>query len=88
MATIKDLIKANLVSNGTELIWKRRQAKLIHTALINANGAIITSDGAIHKTPSGAAKHLNSNKPVDGWNTWKVKSTGKALSELRKNLIS
>ena len=88
MATIKDLLKANLVTGGTELIWKRNKAKQTHTALINANGTIITSDGAIHKTPSGAAKHLNSDKPVDGWNTWKVKSTGKALSELRKNLIS
>ena len=48
MATIKDLIKANLVSGGTELIWKRKQAKQTHTALINANGTIITSDGAIH----------------------------------------
>lgn len=86
MATIKDLIKANLVSNGTELVWKRRQAKLIHTALINANGTIITSDGAIHKTPSGAAKHLNENKPVDGWNVWKIKDTGRSLSELRDNL--
>lgn len=86
MASIKDLLKANLVTGGTELIWKRRQAKKIHTALINSNGTISTSDGVIHKTPSGAAKHLNGNKPVDGWNTWKIKSTGQALSELRKNL--
>ncbi len=86
MASVKDLLKANLVTGGTELIWKRRQAKQIHTALINSNGTISTSDGVIHKTPSGAAKHLNGNKPVDGWNTWKIKSTGQALSELRKNL--
>ena len=59
MATIKDLLKANLVTGGTELIWKRRQAKQTHTALINANGTIITSDGAIHKTPSGAANKVD-----------------------------
>jgi hypothetical protein len=86
MASIYDLLKANLVSAGTELIWKRKQAKQTHTALINSNGTISTSDGVIHKSPSGAAKHLNGNKPVDGWNTWKIKSTGRALSELRKNL--
>jgi hypothetical protein len=86
MATIKDLLKANLITGGAELIWKRSKAKQTHTALINANGTILTSDGAIHKTPSGAAKHLNGDKPVDGWNTWRVKSTGKTLSELRKNL--
>jgi hypothetical protein len=88
MATIKDLIKANLVTGGTELIWKRTKAKQTYTALINSNGTISISDGTIHKTPSGAAKHLNSNKPVDGWNAWKVKSTGQTLSELRKNLVT
>jgi hypothetical protein len=86
MTTIKDLLKANLITGGTELIWKRSKAKQTYTAVINTNGTILTSDGAIHKTPSGAAKHLNGDKPVDGWNTWRVKSTGKTLSELRKNL--
>lgn len=52
------------------------------------NGTITTSDGAIHKTPSGAAKHLNGNKPVDGWHTWKIKSSGVRLSELRENFSS
>ena len=86
MTTIKDLLKANLITGGTELIWKRSKAKQTYTAVINTNGTILTSDGVIHKTPSGAAKHLNGDKPVDGWNTWRVKSTGKTLSELRKNL--
>ena len=88
MANIKDLLRANLVVGGTELFWKRTKAKQTFTAVLNSNGTITTSDGAIHKTPSGAAKHLNDNKPVDGWNTWRVKSSGKRLSELRENLSS
>ena len=86
MASIRDLLKANLVTSGTQLIWKRSKTKQTHTASINANATITTSDGVIHKTPSGAAKHLNGNKPVDGWIAWKIKDTGQSLLELRNNL--
>jgi hypothetical protein len=53
---------------------------------LNADGTITTTDGKKHKTPSGAAKHLNGNKPVDGWLAWKVKSSGLSLSTLRENI--
>lgn len=88
MVTIKDLLKSNLVVGGAELVWKRTKTKQTFTAVLNSNGTITTSDGAIHKTPSGAAKHLNGNKPVDGWHTWKIKSSGVRLSELRENFSS
>ena len=86
MATIRDLLKAGFVSNGTELVWVRKKSQEKHTALIDAKGFIITSDGKIHKTPSGAAKHVNGNKPIDGWNAWKLKSTNETLSNLRNKL--
>jgi hypothetical protein len=88
MVSIKDLLRSNLVVGGAELIWKRTKTKQTFIAVLNSNGTITTSDGAIHKTPSGAAKHLNGNKPVDGWNTWKIKSSGISLSELREKLSS
>lgn len=88
MASLKDLLNSKLISGGTELFWKRTKAKETFTAILNSNGTITTEDGATHKTPSGAAKHLNGNKPVDGWNTWKVKGTGQKLSELRERLNS
>lgn len=87
MANIKDLLKAGLVQDGTELIWNRKVAKQKHIATINLKGTITTADGSVHKTPSGAAKHLNSNKPIDGWNAWKLKDGGFSLSELRSKLI-
>jgi hypothetical protein len=31
-----------------------------------------------------AAKHLNGNKPVDGWLVWKIKNTGQSLASLRQ----
>ena len=83
MSKIKDLIASGAVSTGQELIWNRRVAKQIHTATVNPDGSITTSDGMKHKTPSGAAKHLNGGKPVDGWLAWKVKDSGESLGSLR-----
>lgn len=83
MANLKDLIRLGLISPGTEIVWQRRVAKVSHSAVIDGNGIITTSDGISHKTPSGAAKHLNKNKPVDGWIAWKLKSNKVSLSELR-----
>ncbi len=84
MASTIDLIKEGLLNPGEQLVWNRRLAKQLHIATVNADGSITTADGVKHKTPSGAAKHLNGNKPVDGWLAWKVKSTGSSLSSLRK----
>ena len=83
MASTKDLIKSGLLQPGQELIWNRRVAKQVHLATVNQDGSITTADGVKHKTPSGAAKHLNGNKPVDGWLAWKIKSTGDSLASLR-----
>jgi len=83
MSKLIDLINAGLVTSGEELIWIRRVAKKQHLAVVNADGSISTEDGKTHRTPSGAAKHLNGNKPVDGWLAWKIKRTGVSLGSLR-----
>lgn len=86
MSKVVDLINNGSLIVGQELIWNRRVAKQIHLAIVNQDGSIITADGVKHKTPSGAAKHLNGNKPVDGWLAWKVKSNLVSLAELRAKL--
>lgn len=53
-------------------------------ARLREDGAIVTEDGSAHKSPSGAARHLNGNKPIDGWNVWVVVASGKRLSEIRE----
>ena len=83
MSKLVDLVKMGLLTAGQELIWNRRVTKQIHLATINEDGSITTSDGVKHKTPSGAAKHLNGNRPVDGWLAWKLKSTGESLASQR-----
>lgn len=83
MLKVVDLIKRGSIGVGEELIWTRRVARESHIAIVNEDGSITTSDGVKHKTPSGAAKHLNGNKPVDGWLAWKVKKSGTSLGSLR-----
>ena len=81
--SLSELIKSGGLFAGQEIIWNRRVAKQIHLAIVNQDGSITTFDGIKHKTPSGAAKHLNGGKPVDGWLAWKVKDSGKSLASLR-----
>ena len=83
MTTTKDLLKAGILNEGDTLIWKRRVQGITHEARINNDGTIETSDGKKHKTPSGAAKHLNNDKPVDGWIAWRLKHSGVQLITLR-----
>ena len=83
MPIVKDLIASGALTTGQELIWNRRVLNQIHTAIINSDGSFTTSDGKKHKTPSGAAKHLNGGKPVDGWLVWRVKNSGESLASLR-----
>ena len=87
MTSMKHLLESGLVSAGDKLVWSRRVMKSSHEAVVNEDGTITTSDGKKHKTPSGAAKHLNQNKPVDGWIAWKHVKSGNKLSELRSESL-
>lgn len=85
MYVLNDLIREGLLKVGEVLVWERKGAK--HTAKVLNNGRIETSDGMTHKTPSGASKHLNDGKSVDGWLMWKTTSNGDKLCDLRNELI-
>lgn len=85
MTTISDLIENGLIDVGDILIWKRPSLSETHTAVVQANGTLVTEDGVAHKTPSGAAKHF-SQKPIDGWNTWKIGESKVSIGSLRSKL--
>ena len=86
MANTKDLLRAGLLKENEKLIWKRSVQGSTHEAYVSPDGLIHTVDGKSHRTPSGAARHLNGNKPVDGWIAWRVKSSNESLAELRSKL--
>lgn len=80
--TLTQLLHLGKLQEGTVLVWRRKREGSVHRATVTRNG-IKTADGAIHKSPSGAAKHLNGNKAVDGWKCWRIESTNKLIDELR-----
>ena len=84
MKTLEDLIKSGVLSIGEKLVWVRRSLGIKHVAILNQDGSITTADGKVHRSPSGAAKHLNNSKPVDGWIAWKVEKTKTSLSKYRE----
>ena len=84
MANLRDLLKTGLLHSGDKLIWKRRVSGSTHSAEITASGEIVLQDGTKHRTPSGAAKHLNGGKSVDGWLVWRLVRTSAPLGDLRK----
>lgn len=81
---LTELISQGLLKDGDVVVWKRRSGSV--EATIKPPGLLVTADSVKHKTPSGAAKHLNGDKPVDGWLAWRLKSTGKPISSLRDAL--
>ena len=83
MAKISDLIDEGILAVGTRIVWHRRGGNNF-SAEVLANGIIKTSDGRLHKSPSGAARSLV-GRPVDGWAVWRT-SDGRPLSELRLKL--
>ena len=87
MTTILDLIQGNCLKDGDRLVWSRKSLQLAHVATVLATGVIMTVDGAIHKSPSGAAKHLG-NRPVDGWLAWKLEGSGESLASVRERFLS
>jgi hypothetical protein len=84
VANVSDLIEQGILPIGTILVWKRRGGKNF-TAEVLENGLIRTSDGRVHKSPSGAARSLV-GRPVDGWAVWRT-INNETLSELRSKLI-
>lgn len=81
--SISELIHRGKLTEDSVLVWNRKREGSVHRATIL--GVLIrTADGKLHKSPSGAAKHLNGNKPIDGWKCWRIESSNKLLDELRK----
>lgn len=85
MTSISDLITSGHLEPGQMIRFSRRNSKISHEALIQPDGTILTEDGKTHKTPSGAAKHFI-NRPIDGWNAWKIGFSQVSLADLRAQL--
>lgn len=86
MKKLEELVLKGLLKEDAILVWRRKSVGVVHRARVVKQGLIETQDGVLHKTPSGAAKHLNAGKPVDGWLAWRIEQSGRTLSELRESV--
>jgi len=88
MSSLRDLLKAGLISSGDDLVWKKQNSSLTFTAKVLESGKIETSDGVAHASPSMAARHVNMGISTNGWRVWQVAKSKQSLSDLRSFLNS
>ena len=81
LINLKSLIDGGKVRPGETVVMRRRQGSA-RSAKINADGTLTTDDGKVHRSPSGAAKHLV-GRSIDGWTAWRLPD-GRTLDELRE----
>jgi len=78
---LADLIVNGRLHLGQRLVWRRRNLKQVHHAVLVEGGRLRLDDGSVHATPSSAATALAGNQQ----NGWKVFATedGTLLKDLR-----
>lgn len=79
--TLAPLLADGRLSAGQPLIWRRRNLRQEHRAVVQADGMLRLEDGSTHKTPSSAATHLARNQQ-NGWKAWATED-GTLLKNLR-----
>lgn len=86
---ISDLLEAELLQAGDELVWQRPRLGVTYKASVLENGAIELSDGQTYASPSLAAMRAAGIQAYDGWYAWKVpRLSGVLLHELRKEFAA
>jgi Restriction Enzyme Adenine Methylase Associated/Archaeal holliday junction resolvase (hjc) len=84
---ISDLLEADLLEAGDELVWHRRAEQ--HHATVSENGALHLQDGREFAAPSRAAREAAGGRgQYDGWKVWTVpRLEGVTLEHLRSRLV-
>ncbi|MGI5260223.1 hypothetical protein [Streptomyces angustmyceticus] len=79
--TLSDLMSRGALRPGQVLTWDRPRRGERHRALVMPDAALLLFDGSVHRSPSGAARHLV-RRPEDGWFAWALED-GRLLDDLR-----
>jgi hypothetical protein len=84
---LSDLIEAQLVQPGQEVVWDRPRLEATYRAVITESGGLRLEDGRLFSSPSRAAMEAANIPACDGWWAWRVQgSTGDYLHKLRVRL--
>ncbi|QKW08839.1 DUF4357 domain-containing protein [Streptomyces sp. NA04227] len=79
--SLAPLIAAGRLRAGQRLVWRRRNLKQVHHAVVLEGGDLRLEDGSVHSTPSSAATALAGNQQ-NGWKAFATED-GALLSSLR-----
>jgi CBS domain-containing protein len=83
---ILDLMKASLISAGTDLVFYRPRLGATYTATVTDDGKLRLPDGRAFASPSRAASAAAGGS-LDGWHAWQVAPDGEFLDVLRQRLL-
>ncbi|NJP66617.1 DUF4357 domain-containing protein [Streptomyces spiramenti] len=79
--SLTPLLADGRLGAGQRLVWKRRNLKQEHHAVVLSTGELRLDDGSVHSTPSGAASMIAGNQQ-NGWRAWTTED-GVPLKDLR-----
>lgn len=77
--TLREMIREGTLPVGTRLVSRGTHVKGVSARIVREG---IDVGGHVHTTPTGAARSV-AGYSVNGWNYWRVASTGHPLSTLR-----
>ena len=84
---LTDLLEAELLKAGDDLVWRRPRLGTTYHAEITESGGIALEDGREFASPSLAAMKAAGLVAYDGWYAWRVERLdGESLYQLRKEL--
>jgi Restriction Enzyme Adenine Methylase Associated len=81
---LADLLDAELLREGDQLIWSRPRVGEEYRAAVTGEGALRLGDGRVFGSPSRAAKEAAGLPAYDGWYAWRLGD--KTLHALREEL--
>lgn len=83
---LSDLIKADILAAGTELVFKRPRLGATYRASVTPDGKLRLPDDRVFASPSRAAS-VAAGGSLDGWHAWQIAPDGDFLDALRQRLL-
>jgi hypothetical protein len=79
--SLAPLLTDGRLRTGQRLVWRRRNLRREHHAVVLRTGQLRLEDGSTHNTPSGAATAVAGSQQ-NGWRAWATED-GTLLKDLR-----
>jgi hypothetical protein len=84
-ASVAKLLSGGILEVGS-ILELRKGVNAGKTAQVMEDGSLSLEDGSIHKTPSGASRHIIT-RPSNGWTAWRLSGTDLTLNDLWTDFV-